>query len=235
MKIIHVQKEVIGWEDYAYEVPDDFNDYQSLVNSMDWFNWEYLEEASVNTGKYEMQHPIVWNYNHTKQEPADLFPYNGCHDLFSIVENNGTGNDFPTMRGIHHGLPENVAAEIKEAYDHCCYETEYAGEKHLYTPTVRWFSYADMYIYCLEHPEVIGEMIIARSVLSIGLSKEDHMSWYCIHEKTWSGTLYEPPEAWCELNEDCDCEDCPHRYSQEDYEDDRADYEYERYRDSFDF
>ena len=54
MKIIHVQKEVIGWEDYAYEVPDDFNDYQSLVNSMDWFNWEYLEEASVNTGKYEI-------------------------------------------------------------------------------------------------------------------------------------------------------------------------------------
>ena len=81
----------------------------------------------------------------------------------------------------------------------------------------------------------IGEMIIARSVLSIGLSKEDHMSWYCIHEKTWPGTLYEPPEAWCELDEDCDCEDCPHRYSQEDYEDDRADYEYERYRNSFDF
>ena len=102
-----------------------------------------------------MQHPIVWNYNHTKQEPADLFPYNGCHNLFSIVENNGTGNDFPTMRGIHRGLPENVAAEIKEAYDHCCYETEYAVKKRLYTPTVRWFSYADMYIYCLEHPKVI--------------------------------------------------------------------------------
>ena len=61
------------------------------------------------------------------------------------------------------------------------------------------------------------------------------MSWYCIHEKTWPGTLYEPPKAQCELNEDCDCKDCPHRYSQEDYEDDRADYEYERYRDSFDF
>ena len=81
----------------------------------------------------------------------------------------------------------------------------------------------------------IGEMIIARSVLSIGLSKEDHMSWYCIHEKTWPGTLYEPPEAWCELNEDCDCEDCPHRCSQEGYEDDRADYEYEIYRDFLGF
>jgi len=81
----------------------------------------------------------------------------------------------------------------------------------------------------------IGEMIIVRFVLFIGLSKEDHMSWYCIHEKTLPGTLYEPSEAWCELGEDCDYENCPHRYSQEDYEDDRADYEYERYRDSFDF
>lgn len=115
----------------------------------------FVERPDYNTGKYEMQHPIVWNYDHTKQQPAELFPYNGCHDLFSIVENNGTGNDFPAMRGIHRGLPENVSAEIKEAYNHCCYETVYAGEKHLYTPTVRWFSYADMYIYCLEHPEAI--------------------------------------------------------------------------------
>jgi len=115
----------------------------------------FVERPDCDTGKYELQHPIVWKYNHTKQEPADLFPYNGCHDLFSIVENNGTGNDFPTMRGIHRGLPENVAAEIKEAYDSCCYEIEYAGEKRLYTPTVRWFSYADMYIYCLEHPEAV--------------------------------------------------------------------------------
>ena len=61
------------------------------------------------------------------------------------------------------------------------------------------------------------------------------MCWYCIHEKTWPGTLYEPPATWCELNEDCDCEGCPHRYSQEDYEDDYVDYEYERFRDSFDF
>ena len=114
----------------------------------------FVEKFDDHTNKYELQHPLVWNWNHTERMIADLFPYNGCHDLFSIVENNGEG-DFPTLRGIHHGLPENVSKEIKEAYDQCCYETEYAGEKHLYTPTVRWFSYADMYIYCLEHPEVI--------------------------------------------------------------------------------
>ena len=92
----------------------------------------FVERPDRNTGKYEMQHPIVWNYNHTKQEPADLFPYNGCHDLFSIVENNGTGNDFPTMRGIHRGLPENVAAEIKEAY---CNEEKEDPPKKIMMPT----------------------------------------------------------------------------------------------------
>ena len=115
----------------------------------------FIERFDRVTNKYELQHPIIWNYNHTKQKQADLFPYNACHDLFSIVENNGTGNDFPTMKGIHDGLPENVAAEIKETYDHCCYESEWVGEKTLHTPTVRWFTYADMYIYYLEHPEVI--------------------------------------------------------------------------------
>lgn len=61
------------------------------------------------------------------------------------------------------------------------------------------------------------------------------MSWYCVYEKTWPGTRYEPPETWCELNYDYDCESCPNRYSKEDYEADRADIEYERYRDSLDF
>lgn len=65
------------------------------------------------------------------------------------------------------------------------------------------------------------------------------MSWYCIHEKTWGGTLYEPPEAWCEIDiceeENYDCEYCPYRCTPEDYEDDRMDYEYENYRDFFDY
>ena len=63
------------------------------------------------------------------------------------------------------------------------------------------------------------------------------MNWYCIHKKTWPGTYYEPPESWCELNpnDDYDCENCPYRYSKEDFDADRADYEYEKYKDSIDF
>ena len=59
----------------------------------------------------------------------------------------------------------------------------------------------------------------------------------CIYRKTWTGNFYEQPEAWCSLDYDIvyDCENCPYYYSKEDYEADRTDYEYEKYKYSFDF
>ena len=62
-----------------------------------------------------------------------------------------------------------------------------------------------------------------------------HSAYFCIHMKTWAGSYYEPSESWCELNSEYGCDDCPHRYSQEDYEGDLADCEYERHIDFFDF
>ena len=52
MKKIYIQKEVVSWEQYTYEVEDNFSDYDSLVNSMDWIEWEYLPEPAENTGNY---------------------------------------------------------------------------------------------------------------------------------------------------------------------------------------
>ena len=111
----------------------------------------FVERFDENTGRYELQHPIIWNYDHTKQIHADLFPYNGYHELFSIVEEDGT----PEMRGIHHGLPDSVSTEIKEYYDKQCESNIIHGETITFSPTVRWFTYADMYIYCLENPKVL--------------------------------------------------------------------------------
>lgn len=55
------------------------------------------------------------------------------------------------------------------------------------------------------------------------------MSWFCIHQRTWAGTLYDPPEAWCDYEDEVgNCDSCPYQYSREDYEADCADYEYDR-------
>lgn len=54
MKTIYVQKQVIGWEEYKYEVPDDFEDYKSLEKNMDWVDYQYLEDSSEETGLIEM-------------------------------------------------------------------------------------------------------------------------------------------------------------------------------------
>ena len=64
------------------------------------------------------------------------------------------------------------------------------------------------------------------------------MSYFCVHEMFYSGTYYDPPEFWCGSGYDdkYECgEDCPYRYSQEDFDGDRANYEYEALRDSIDF
>ncbi len=54
MKRVFVQKGVIGWEEYVFEVPDDFEDYKSLIDSDDWIDWEYLPDASEYTGTVEI-------------------------------------------------------------------------------------------------------------------------------------------------------------------------------------
>ena len=54
MKTIYVQKQVIGWEEYKYEVPDDFKDYKSLEKSIDWINYEFLVDSAEETGLVEI-------------------------------------------------------------------------------------------------------------------------------------------------------------------------------------
>lgn len=122
----------------------------------------FVEKFDYNTNKYELQHPIIWNHNHTKQVAADLFPYNGDHDLFSIVEDKE--DNFPHLRGIHYGLPRDVSSDIKEAYDECCYNID-CDKKIRHEPNAHWFTYADMYIYCIENPTAIDYEAMDREYL----------------------------------------------------------------------
>lgn len=57
MKKVYISKQVIGWEEFTYEVPDDFEDYNSLLFSdakFDYIDWEYLSDYAEETGKYEI-------------------------------------------------------------------------------------------------------------------------------------------------------------------------------------
>ena len=114
----------------------------------------YLERFNRKTNKYELEHPLIWNWNRTKQVSADLFPFNGCHELFSIVEDQSQ-YDFPHMFGIHHDMPADVSEDIKNNFENCKIEYGTGEEIKIVYPKAHWFTYADMYIYLMENPTVI--------------------------------------------------------------------------------
>lgn len=74
----------------------------------------------------------------------DLFPYNGCHGIFSIVEQTVTDEEYPKMAGIHRGLPFNVNPLIR------------AEAKYLEGCNIkpRWFLYSDLLLYLTKYPKV---------------------------------------------------------------------------------
>lgn len=74
----------------------------------------------------------------------DLFPYNGCHSVFSIVEQTITDEEYPKMAGIHRGLPFNINPLIKA-------EAEYLEDCNI---KPRWFLYSDLLLYLTKYPKV---------------------------------------------------------------------------------
>ena len=74
----------------------------------------------------------------------DLFPYNGCRSVFSIVEQATTNEEYPKMAGIHRGLPFNVNPLIKA-------EAEYLEGCNI---EPRWFLYSDLLLYLTKYPKV---------------------------------------------------------------------------------
>lgn len=54
MKKVYVQNRIIGWEEYTYEVPDDFKNYESLIDDINFVDWEYLPDSSEETGEYKI-------------------------------------------------------------------------------------------------------------------------------------------------------------------------------------
>ena len=108
----------------------------------------FVDKLDLRTGQGVLMHPYVMENG--KMEIADLFPYNGAHELFSILHNEG---DFAELYGIHRGLPLNTAREIKDELAKWDDDTVQMSLK----PDVYWITYADLYIYLLENPTFIEE------------------------------------------------------------------------------
>lgn len=101
----------------------------------------YLEVYDSIEKKWEIVDPLVWNHNHTERVPADLWPFNGTHELFDILgcDRGVCSSDFPS---VETGLPSDCSEEVRkefEKYDDLC---------------PKWFTYADAMIYYLKKPLV---------------------------------------------------------------------------------
>lgn len=111
----------------------------------------YLEKYNFETDTYELVEPYVRDSkDNSHGTPADLFPYNGTHELFEIIER-------AQMNGIHRRLPpkvsEVISMELFEGIeDDETTPNERLDEEDRREKSVRWFTYADMEIFVLKHP-----------------------------------------------------------------------------------
>ena len=104
----------------------------------------YLEVYDSKLDKWLYVDPLVWNYDHTKRIPADLWPYNGAHEMFDIlgVDRGLCSCDFGAVRtGLPPGCNEEIAKVFVDTGNYSC-------------PKAHWFTYADMEIYLLKNPTV---------------------------------------------------------------------------------
>jgi len=101
----------------------------------------FFLEKIKNDGTTELVDIRTGKHMETRQ---DLFPYNGCHSVFSIVERTATDEEYPRMAGIHMGLPFNVHPLIKAEAD--CFEG--------CDIKPRWFLYSDLLLYLTKYPKV---------------------------------------------------------------------------------
>lgn len=109
----------------------------------------FFLEKIKSDGSTELVDIRTKKYMDTRQ---DLFPYNGCHSIFSIVEQTATNEEYPKMAGIHRGLPFNVNPLIRAEAEHLenCKSLESCRIKP------RWFLYSDLLLYLTKYPKVKG-------------------------------------------------------------------------------
>lgn len=85
-------------------------------------------------------------------EEVDFWPWNGTHDIFSLLGTDHRGGSFDPIAGIHNGEPPMVSEEVKKKIDYF-----FNSEDSLESAdcAVRWVTLADLYIEKLKNPKVL--------------------------------------------------------------------------------
>lgn len=118
----------------------------------------YLEKWNEETNCYERIHLYKkpWKYASQEEkergyEDVDFWPWNGTHEIFSLLNTETRSNAYDSIKGVHYGKPPLVSKEIEEEIDN------FFNEDNYYKPdnTVRWVTLADLYIEKLSHPKVV--------------------------------------------------------------------------------
>lgn len=108
----------------------------------------YIEIFNHELNEWEKYDVLTKNKN-GEYVPADLWPWNGSHELFSVVGLEDS-YDFPEFTAIHEGFPVNASDEMYKEYGK--FKEEFGG--HFWMPTVKWFNLADAMLYLEKHPKV---------------------------------------------------------------------------------
>ncbi len=84
-------------------------------------------------------------------EKVDFWPWNGTHEIFSMLGTDSKDNTFDAIAGVHHGEPPLVSETIKKEIDDFFNEDSYYKSGS----AVRWITLADLYIENLKNPKVL--------------------------------------------------------------------------------
>ena len=113
----------------------------------------YIEVFNYDKVEWE-KFDVYAKDRHGKIEAVDLWPWNGSHDLFSVLGCEDS-YDIPTFYEIHRGMPPNVSNDLMEEFKPCCCSKEEDG--YNYEPRVSWFNLADALLYLERNGKVVDQ------------------------------------------------------------------------------
>lgn len=111
----------------------------------------YIEVYNHKLGNWE-KFDIYHLTEKGEFKPCNLWPYNGTHELFSILEIEHS-SDMPEFGAVHDGLPIDASPEMYSIFN----KHSWTEGDTIYTPAVKWFNLADAKLYLNDYPKVIDE------------------------------------------------------------------------------